>query len=364
MLPLWSFAAPRTNAEVRWRIAYYEGGPWVDYQGELIALVDGLAELGWLEPVAWPSFPAADDVVYLWAWMAENIQSDYLEFVEDAFWSSGWNTLMREENRADALRRLSTGADIDLVLALGTWAGLDLANNEHSVPTLVMSTNNPIQAGIIVSASDSGYDHVHARTDPDRFIRQITVFHNLLGFERLGIIFDDTPEGRTYAVLDDAALVADRMGFELVTCVAPDTDVSEEEALNSAMACIAKLAPEVDAFLITSHLALTAEHLPSVLVSLFEHDVPTWALEGPDLVRRGALMSIQRASYESIGKWQAENVNMILNGTRPRDLDQVFEEPKSIVLNLEVARRIGFEIPPGLVVVADVVYDEIEGDLP
>ena len=357
-------ATPGLNDGMRWRVAYYEGGPWVDYQGELLALVDGLAELGWVDPVKWPEMNSPDDAAFLWDWISENVDSDYIEFVRDAFWSAGWDSEFRVRNQAEASHRLSTVGDIDLMLALGTWAGLDLANDQHSVPTLVMSTNNPIQAGIIESAEDSGFDHVHARTDPERFVRQITVFHNMLGFEKLGIIYDDTPEGRTYAVLDDAELVAAQMGFELVTCVAPDTDVSLEEAINGAMACLERIAPEIDAFLVTSHLALTAEHLPGVLYSLFEHNVPTWALEGPDLVKRGALMAIQRASYEAIGKWQAENVDRILNGTLPRDLNQVFEEPKSIALNREVARLIGFEIPPGLLAVADVVYEEIEGRTP
>ena len=363
-IALIAYATPRLNDGLRWRVAYYEGGPWVDYQGELVALVDGLTELGWINPVAWPELQRPDDATFLWDWISENVESNYIEFVQDAFWSAGWDSEMRERNQAEALHRLATVGDIDLMLALGTWAGLDLANSEHAVPTLVMSTNNPIQAGIIESAEDSGFDHLHARTDPERFIRQITVFHNMLGFEKLGIIYDDTPEGRTYAVLDDAELVAEQMGFELVTCVAPDSDINLEDAIDGAMACLARIAPEIDAFLITSHLALTAEYLPGVLSSLFEHNVPTWALEGPDLVKRGALMAIQRASYEAIGRWQAENVDRILHGTLPRDLDQVFEEPKSIALNLEVARLIGFAIPPGLLAVADVVYEEIEGQNP
>ncbi len=364
LIVLSAHAKPRLNNGVPWRIAYYEGGPWVDYQGELIALIDGLTEMGWVEPVSWPSLSDQDDVAFLWDWIAENVQSEYVHFLQDAFWSSGWDSDMRQENRDDALWRLSTVADIDLMLALGTWSGLDLANNEHSVPTLVMSTNNPIQAGLIASAYDSGFDHVHARTDPDRCLQQITVFHNMLGFKKLGIIYDDTPEGRTYAALDAAELVADRLGFELVTCLAPDSDVALQEAIDGAMACLARIAPEIDAFLITSHLALTAEYLPGVLSSLFEHNVASWAFKGPDLVKRGALMSIQRASYEAIGRWQAENVDRILNGTLPRDLNQVFEEPKSIVLNFELARLINFDIPPGLLAVADKVYDEIEGQNP
>ncbi len=357
-------AAPTTNDGVRWRIAYYEGGPWVDYQGEFIALVDGLVALGWIEPFTWPPLSSPDDVRFLWGWLSANARSDFVEFVIDAFWSAEWDSQMRSANRADAIHRLATTGDIDLVLALGTWAGIDLANDEHSVPTLVMSTNNPIQAGIIRSAGDSGLDHIHARTDPDRYIRQLTVFHNMIGFERLGILYDDTPEGRTFAVLDDAETVARQMGFELVTCIAPDTDVTEPQAVENAAQCLGQLAPRIDAFLITSHLALTAEHLPNVLTPLFEHKVPTWALEGPDLVQRGALMAIQRAGYGAIGDFQASNVDAILNGARPRDLNQVFEEPKSIALNLEAARRIGFEIPPGLIAVADAVYDEIEGERP
>ncbi|NJL60479.1 MAG: hypothetical protein HC887_13395 [Desulfobacteraceae bacterium] len=49
-----------------------------------------------------------------------------------------------------------------MMLALGTWAGQDLANNEHSVPTLVLSVSDAIASKIARSVSNSGYDHVHA----------------------------------------------------------------------------------------------------------------------------------------------------------------------------------------------------------
>ncbi len=358
------FAAPVLHNGEPWRLAYYEGGPWIDYQGELVALVDTLVELGWIEPFQWPATGSSDDVFQLWNWLADYAKSEFIEFVKDAFWSADWQSDQRQQNREDAILRLSNTGDIDLILAMGTWAGVDLANERHNTPTLVMSTNNPVQAGIVVSAHDSGLDHVHARTDPERFIRQITAFHNIVRFSRLGILYDDTPEGRVFAVLDDAQTVADRLGFELVTCVAPDADVSEERAVAAAALCLAQLAPRVDAFLITSHIALTAEHLPDVLAALFEYNIPSWALEGPDLVKRGALMSIQREGYEAIGRFQAGNVDRILNGVRPRDLNQILEEPKALAINLEVARRIGFDLPPGLIVAADALFETIEGDVP
>ena len=88
------------------------------------------------------------------------------------------------------------------------------------------------------------------------------------------------------------------------------------------------------------------------------------ALEGPQLVERGALMSIQREGYAAIGQFQASNVYQILNGILPRDLNQILEEPRALALNLEVARRIDFVVPPGLIVAADALFETIEGETP
>ena len=40
------------------------------------------------------------------------------------------------------------------MIAMGTWAGQDLANGEHSVPTVVASCSDPIGSGIVKSAEE------------------------------------------------------------------------------------------------------------------------------------------------------------------------------------------------------------------
>ena len=40
---------PRTDDGRRWRIAYYQGGNYIDYTAALTALVKGLMTLGWIE---------------------------------------------------------------------------------------------------------------------------------------------------------------------------------------------------------------------------------------------------------------------------------------------------------------------------
>ena len=78
----------------------------------------------------------------------------------------------------EIIDRLNRKKDIDLIIAAGTWAGQDLANDRHKTPTIVISTSNPLSSGIIKSLEDSGYDHVHARMNPYRYERQVRIFHD------------------------------------------------------------------------------------------------------------------------------------------------------------------------------------------
>lgn len=171
----------------RWQIGYYEGGPWPDYQDTLLETVRALIDLGWMEKIQLPELQDNADTRSLWRWLCQNVSSNYLDFVEDAYWSANWDDSLREKNKRVCLDRLR-GGTLDLILAAGTWAGQDLANNSHHVPTIVMSTSDPVAAGIIKSVDDSGFDHVVAECDPTRYKRQIQLFHDIVQFNRLGIV--------------------------------------------------------------------------------------------------------------------------------------------------------------------------------
>lgn len=354
--------APTTHAGTPWRIAYYEGGPWPDYQSNLWFMVVKLIQLGWIEQLTLPTLPDDQDTAYLWQWLAENADSDYIRFLPDAYWSADWDEAQRAINRQACLERLQ-GGDVDVILAVGTWAGLDLVNDQHDVPTLVLSTSNAVNAGIIDDPRDSGHDHVHVKTDPEKYLREIRIFYETIRFEQVGVIYDmSVPDGRIYSAIPELETVAAERGFEIVACDATEINVDMETAQQMAYRCIQELAPQIDAFYITSHRGLTAEALPDVLTPLFEHNVPTWAMEGDDLVKRGALLSIARPNASGEGFFAAETLARILNGATPRDVDQVLEEPRRLAINVETARRIGFVVPSALLNSADMVFDEIDGE--
>jgi len=355
--------APPEKAAKKWRIGYLEGGPYKDYQSVLIATVKGLAELGWIEKTDIPAQENNENTDKLWEWLAANVKSKYLEFAPDAYYSNNWNKELRETTKAVLLQRLKEKQDIDLMLALGTWAGQDLANNEHSVPTLVCSVSDAIASKIVKSPEDSGYDHIHARIDPSRHERQIRSFHDVIGFKKLGVAFEESVVGRSYAAIGDIEKVAKDRNFEVITCYMKEDIPDRKEAEESAVKCAAELAPKIDAFYITPGNAMISKSsFPKILNIMNTHKVPTFAQSGSSEVSRGVLLSISNRNFSYVGKFHSEIIGKIINGAKPRDLDQIFEAPVKIAFNKATAEKINlnYEIYNMILNVADETYDNIE----
>jgi ABC-type uncharacterized transport system substrate-binding protein len=341
----------------KWRIGYLEGGPWIEYPQNLKAVVLGLKELGWLDISNFPVYKDEHDASALWKFVCDNAKSSYVEFVKDAFWSSGWNDELREQLMKNCIYRLNIRKDIDLMLALGTRAGQDLATNKISVPTVVIAASDPVAAKIIKSIDDSGYDHLHARVDPTRYVRQIELFHDIIEFKKLGIAYENTDAGKSYAALTIVEKVARKRGFEIISCHSKDEIAeNEEEATNSVIKCYRDLAPKVDAVYIVMQRGITFKTLPKVLAPLIQEKIPTFSQYGSDEVKYGVLLSIAQAGFKYVGRYTAEVIAKIFNGAKPRDLDQVFEDPPKIAINLKTAIEIGYDPPVDILGAADEIY--------
>ncbi|MFZ5570798.1 MAG: ABC transporter substrate-binding protein [Thermodesulfobacteriota bacterium] len=351
---------PASNQGVPWRIGYLEGGPYVNYPVNLRALVMALAEMGWMEPLKLPPQADETDTRQLWAWLSHNVKSSFIRFVPDAYWSNDWDDARRKTVKDEVLRRLTREKDIDLMLAMGTRAGQDLANSDHHVATIVMSSSNPLESNIIKSYQDSGLDHLNARVDPTRYERQVRIFHDIFGFKKLGIVYEtDTPEGRTYGAIEDVKRVSRERGFEVVACHAPFSNVSPEEAKKAVRDCIEGLAPKIDAFYFTTHRGVTDANMERLLAPLYARRIPTFSQMGSHEVKYGVLLSIARAGFKYIGRFHAETIARIFNGAKPRDLEQIFEDPPRIAINLKAAQIIGYDPELDILGSADEVYDTI-----
>ena len=341
----------------RWRIGYVESGDYVDYPLTLAEIADGLELLGWLRyPTPRPEGLSGPE---LWRWLANNVESEWVEFVEDAYWRPGnFDADQRAPMRSAISKRLHDGGDIDLMIAMGTWAGQDMRELGPPVPTVVGSVSDAIASGISDSAQDSGRDNLHARIEPARYQRQLRLFHEIVGFDSLGIVYEDSEAGRSYAALGAATRVAKEQGFRLEHCHAASASVEQDRAVANAVDCYAELAARhVDAVYVSIHRGVTTESIKDIAAILLEARIPSFSMAGSREVRQGLLMSIAQADISHVGLFHAETIARIFNGARPRELSQLWVDPPKIALNLSTARRIGFDPPVDILLAADEVYE-------
>ena len=352
---------PVLNNGQKWGIVFYEGGPHANYYHYLEATVRGLMSLGWIEKDDLTKVKSRKmDTERLWNWLVNSAKSDYLEFDKDGYYSANWDDEQRRANKSRLIERLKSEDEINLVIAMGTWAGLDLANNEHSVPTIVMSTSDPVESGIIKSQDDSGYDHVHARVDPYRYERQLRIFHKIIKFKRLGIAFENSIYGHSYAAIDTVEKVAADIGFDVVKCYTK-SDISDINiASESVIRCFEELSKEVEAIYVTIQGGVNTESIPSLVEIANKSSIPTFSQLGSKEVQQGFLFSISSPSFKPVGLFLSATIAQVLNGAKPRQLKQVFEESPSIAINLKTAEIVGLYLYADILAAADTIYRDIK----
>lgn len=351
--------SPITNGGKPWRIGYYEGGPYIDYQKVLTATVKGLMDLGWIETKPIPN-QDGEQTDALWKWITTNLNNDYIEFVKNGHYSADWEDDTRGKLKKQVIQRLAKNHDIDLMIAMGTWAGQDLANNEHNTNTLILSSSDPIASGIIKSIEDSGFKHVHATVDPDRYERQLRVFHDITGFKKLGIAYEDTKNGRSYAAMDTIKSLSEEIGFSIVPCHTKSDIKDTRFAEHSVIRCFQQLVEKVDAIYVTEQGGVTKNTLPVLVRTANSHHIPTFSQSGSEEVKHGVLASLSQANFKYFGEFHATTAAQIFNGAKPFELNQHFKEPPRMAVNLKTAEIIGFNPPLLLLGASDEIFQEIE----
>ncbi len=323
-------------------------------------MIEDLMQSGWIEPATIPECQDEAETLTLWNFLSTKIQSDYLEFPSDVYWSSKWNDAEREKSKFDIIKRLKNSTDINLMLAFGTWAGQDLANNQHNIPTMVLSASNAVRAGIIKSVEDSGFDHITAFIDPKRSEHQLRLFHEITGFKILGLAYEDNSQGRSYAAVEDVLKLSQELDFQIVDCILPtgNTGIIQDES--DLVHCYEQLAPKIDSIYITDDGGLTKKNITRLLIPLFKNKVTMFSQTRYDLVKNGILMGSGRSNFRLDAKFYTLTLAKILNGAKPRDLPQKFESPLDIVINMESAEKIGFRFPLDILAGAFEIYETIQ----
>jgi ABC-type uncharacterized transport system substrate-binding protein len=311
---------------------------------------------GWIEESILPEEGLSTEPPY-WNYLCNSASSKYLEFLPVNGYSASWNNEKRKKIRSELLKRLQKG-EIDLVIAMGTWAGEDLVNDSHTTATLVMFASSFEKTGIIKSLDDSGFDHVSVHLDPSFSERQLRMYHRVTDFHKLGVAYENTDEGIRVSSIDIIETVANDLDFEVNRCEVLDTTDDRKSSRASCLSCFHELAADSDAIFITS--LLCADEDIDALSELFKNKkVFSYSLFGSKHVEKGILLGASAESgYEVHGVHNAGNIIKVLSGTKPRSLPQVVELPLFLSINSTTAKVLGFKVPESIYEVARGIYDK------
>ena len=350
--------APKKNGDKKWRIAYYEGGEYIDYKGELVSTIKGLMETGWIEHAEIPE-DKGESTKVTWDWLSTKAKSNYIQFLKDGHYSADWDEDIRKRMSAAIIDRVKQKNDVDLLIAMGTWAGKDLSNNSHKTPTLVLTASDAVSSGIIKSIEDSGYDHINAHVDPLRYERQIRIFHDIVKFKQLGVAYEDTVEGRSYASLDIIEKLSKELNFEIVKCHTKSDIADKDAAGESVIKCFDTISKKADAIYVTLQGGVNSKTISKLVEITNSNKIPTFSQSGSDEVKEGFLLSQSHSGFKYVGLFHAQTIGKVFNGASPRQLTQIFEGPPKIAINLKTAEIIGFNPPMILLGAADEIYNSI-----
>lgn len=346
---------PAANKTIKkWRLAYYEGGNHSSYLTILRSTLHSLMYMGWLKKT---NLPAMKDHKKFWEWISVNIESDHIEFVADAFYSADFDSNLRKIIQNQAIERFNFKKDIDLIMAFGTWAGLDLVNSRHQVNTMVTSSSDPVASGMIPDAENSGFAHIHVHMDPDRYLNQVQLFHQITGFNTLGIVYENTKEGRSYASVSKIEKAAETLGFDLISCHAAASNTDQKKTVQSIIKCHETLAQKVEAIYITSPIGIDQKYIPQIIRPLIKEKIYTFAQSGTNAVKAGAMFSLEeRSDSMYTARFYASNIAKVLNGAMPGNLKQIYSAPTKTIVNLETVRKIGYVLPMSILEITDEFY--------
>ena len=282
------------------------------------------------------------DLKVLWNWISANVGGKHLKFLKDGFYSADWDPKKRVAIKESVRTRLENRHDVDLILAFGTWSGIDMIDINKRVPVLISGVTDAITSGILPAETDKRKDNIAVIIEPDRYFKYVDVAYQIFGFKKLGISYDHTPLGRSIAAIDQIEKACKLHGVEIIDCDGkffPNYD--PDDVFKSMLNCHKHFVEKkVDAVFITYN-SLRPEQIPRVIEPLIKMNIPTISQTGPQEVKMGVLTSVTNYDANE-GEFEANLIKEIINNTKPKDLPYIMNSSISFCININTASRIGW----------------------
>jgi putative ABC transport system substrate-binding protein len=275
-----------------------------DPRASLAALVQGLAQLGWVD--------------------GRNVRID-------VHWTNA------DINRARTLAKELVDREPDVIVAGTTPVTAALLKETHTIPVVFAVVSDPVGAGFVASLMRPGGNVTGFINEEGamggkwlELLREVAPH-----FTRAAIMFNpDTAPGGGIYFLDSFETAARAMMVEpIVARVRSDAEIES---------VIASLGQQNSALVVMTD-SFMGVHQGTVIPAALRHKVPT-IFDTVAFARQGGLLAYGSSNADSFRR-SAGYVDRILRGAKPADLPVQVPVQYVLAINLNTAKSLGLDVP-------------------
>jgi putative ABC transport system substrate-binding protein len=245
---------------------------------------------------------------------------------------------------ADLVRRRPA-----VIASVGNLPALAAKSATAQIPIVFGVGEDPVQLGLVASLARPG-----GNATGINFLVQETVA------KRLRLLHDLVPKAVRIAVLLNPANASStettlRQVQEAAPAIGLQTETLKARTIDEIDAAFATLARErPDALFVAGDAFFLDRRLQFTILTARDRIPATYSQR--DHVRAGGLMSYGTdlaSAFHQVGIYTGD----ILKGAKPADLPVLQSTKFEFAINLQMARALGIEVPPGLLTIADEVIE-------
>lgn len=319
-------------------------------------VIESLKSDGWLYYEKLPFNPETDsDTLEMLNWLADNAQSEYLEFDKDIQY---YTSVSSEEEIYNGLKyHIEELKDVDLILSLGTSPSRMLQEFDFDIPLLMYAVSDPVGSGLVKSAEDSGDKRYWAHVDSSAYSRQMKYYYETFEFKNIGSVYGD----EKVSGLPQYRETARSRGFNITEYQLDRENMEENDYYAELKRIYRKMIDEdkVDAYILNTDVITDIQKAKELMRIFFDANIPVFVQVGSAYVAQGAaLMIVDPFDASGTAPFVSYVIGAVLNGAAPGDIEQEYISSPYLTLNLDVADEIGFHPPFEMLIASEKIICE------
>ncbi|MDX1699633.1 MAG: TolC family protein, partial [Melioribacteraceae bacterium] len=272
-----------------------------------------------------------------------------VNFPEDQIFDGNWNVA----DIKSVISKLLLDDNVDFIITLGAVAS-DIISKEEKLSKPVIApfiVDAKIQ-GLLTILEESPIENLNFIEVPFTTPSTLQEFQNLIEFEKLAILYSDFYIDAMPLLEEKTNRIAENLGIRTYSYRLKDS-IGE---------IIEKLPSDIEAVYLSPILELDSDEYTKLILELKRRKLPSFSVLGLRDVERGVLATNRSNLFPRIARRIALNLQRILLGDKPEEIDAFFAPSENLTINMRTAREINIHPKWDVLIEADLINEE-ESDI-